>query len=119
MRKSGPPVPPNRDCGELLLELLRWFKLVHRPTVLNMLNDTLTNDKDRRIYHLSDGTMSSREIAQQTGVTHTTVVRLWKTWAQKGLMEPCPSVRGRYRHVVPLSEVGLADEEDEDSTPGQ
>lgn len=99
--------------------MLRWFKLVHRPTVLNLLSDTLKTDKERRIYQLSDGTISSREIAQQTGVTHTTVVRLWKTWAQKGIMEPCPSVRGRYRYVVPLSEVGLADEEDEESPAGQ
>ena len=96
------------DIIQLLRELVRWTRFQGMLKVKEVLLDTLKNDREKLIYHYSDG-RGSREVAELVGLrSHKTVLDYWKKWAKLELMEPI-RVRGgiRYRRAFSLPDFGI------------
>ncbi len=82
--------------------------LAHRQA-RELITRNLTKQIERRVYELSDGKRSSRDIEKMIGkeVTQRTVVTWWQKWKELGLVEQSPTYSGRVRKLVPLEELGL------------
>jgi len=93
---------------KILQEILKWIKFAGAKEVRNVLAATLDTEQKRLIYHLSDGTKGSVEIAQAAKVGDSTVRRYWESWARQGIVEPL-KVRGgeRYRKSFELEDFGF------------
>ncbi len=51
------------------------------------LTDIFSIPRDRRIYELSDGTRSTRDIGKIISIDQKVISRLWKAWADMGIVE--------------------------------
>jgi hypothetical protein len=93
--------------AQLMLAELReqslWLKFLGTQAILPILEEVLETPKQRKIYELSDGRRSVRDIARSAEVGVGTVSRLWNQWAELGLAAESPEVPGRWRHLVSLS----------------
>ncbi len=98
-----------------LLRLVRF--LAHRQALL-LVEENLTKPIERRVYELSDGMRSSRDIekAVSKAVTQRTVVTWWQKWRRLGLVEQSPIYSGRMRQLMPLAELGLTIEGGEEES---
>lgn len=93
---------------ELLSEILKWIKFAGAKEVREVLATTLDTDQKRSIYHLSDGSRGSVEIANLTKTSDRTVRRYWESWARQGIVDPL-KVRGgeRYKKSFELEDFGI------------
>ncbi len=93
---------------ELLSEILRWIKFSGSKEVRQILGSTLDTDQKRLIYHLSDGTRGSVELAELSKTSHRTVRRYWESWARAGIVDSI-RVRGgdRYKKSFELEDFGM------------
>jgi predicted transcriptional regulator len=102
------------ESAVLLREILKWIRFSGMKEVSNALRTTLDSAQKIRIYHLSDGENSTRDIAKEANVSDATVRNYWKLWATTGIVEPIKAGTGdRYRHVFDLEELGISLEEPE------
>ena len=67
----------------------------------------LATDSQRRVYDLSDGIRTTREIAAGAGVGAATVSRWWAQWVRQGLMVPSEIHPGRWAHLASADELGF------------
>jgi len=91
---------------ELLQEILKWTKFEGTEKVRIVIDSELDDEIKKIVYHLSDG-KSSEEIAKFVNVSSRTVLRYWKRWGKKGIMEVHPDYKRRYRKVFSLEEIGM------------
>lgn len=103
----------SRMAGEdeLVKELRehgKWLRLLGLASLRPLLATTVASDRDRLIYELSDGTRSTRDIANLAGVSKMTVSRLWQDWLAIGLCTESKGTEGRAEHLVSLAKVGIA-----------
>ncbi len=96
-------VEPNSQASDIVRELQeanRWLRLLAEPHIVDRLSQQLTGKLDRAIYQASTGG-SSREVAKEAGVAHTTVQDAWERWAPSGIVEETETP-GRFRRIVDL-----------------
>jgi len=92
---------------ELLEEIRKWSRFQSWKEVKEVLLDVLGDDASKLIYHYSDG-RSSREVAQYVDRDYGVIVRLWKKWAEIGIVEPFAVQRGtRYKRLFSLEDFGI------------
>lgn len=96
----------NEGLMESLDEIRRWVKILALPVLREGLAAELGTPESRKVYQLTDGTRTIREVAESAGVGFGTVQRSWQLWASKGLLEPAAR-QGRFRRIVDLNEIGL------------
>jgi len=108
MSSSRASSTPSDKIEELLTEILKWIRFAGSKEVREVLAVTLDTEQKRLIYHLSDGSKGSIEIATLSGISDSTVRRYWESWARQGLMDPV-RVRGgeRYRKSFELEDFGV------------
>jgi len=94
-----------QELVEVQREMLRWIRFSSIPQLRHTLETVLAGDLDRRIYELTDGEGTSRNIAALVGVSKTTITSKWAKWAQLGIVERLPS--GQCRRLCSLGEVGI------------
>jgi len=92
----------------LLRELIRWTRAMASPLVRERLECTLRTAEERRIYGLTDGLNSTRQIAKAGGVSKTTVGEWHRKWEQEGIVTEVPGSRGKRCKLFSLSEVGMS-----------
>jgi len=88
-------------------ETNRWLKVIALPALAQALENALQTPEEKRVYEASDG-RTSREVGQDAGMSHVTVLRHWKRWAGAGLVEQVAA--GRYARLVSLGDVGIETE---------
>jgi hypothetical protein len=98
--------PASTEAIPLLKEILRWVKIGAIP-LREILLQELKTDQDRLVYEFSDGENSTRDVEKGTGLDHVTVARLWKKWADVGIVEPSEKYQGRYRRVCSLRDLAI------------
>jgi hypothetical protein len=98
--------PASDEAIPLLKEILRWVKIGAIP-LREILLQELKTDQDRLVYEFSDGENSTRDVEKETGLDHVTVARLWKRWADVGIVEPSEKYQGRYRRVCSLRDLAI------------
>lgn len=67
-----------------ILELLDF--LVH-DEIEKSLSHLFTSSKEMRVYELTDGTRSTRDIGQLIGLDKQGISILWRKWAEIGIVE--------------------------------
>jgi hypothetical protein len=101
----------SEELSDKIDELIFWVKYSVWKTLLTDLKVNLKDDVEKLVYELSDGSNSTRDIAQiisKSGrqVTHVTVANLWQKWSLVPLVIPT-NRSGRYRKVVSLKTTGI------------
>jgi len=98
-----------KNIESKLEELLKWTRIATKQQIRPFISKNLETDMETAIYELSDGSRSTRDIAQILGkVSHVTVSRYWKKWANLSIVEPSPTYHGRYKKICSLEEVGIS-----------
>jgi hypothetical protein len=93
----------------LLREILKWIKFAGMKEVKNTLVSALDNEQKRLVYHLSDGSRGTVEIAKLTGIgSNRTVADMWEAWLRLGLGESIPVKGGtRFKRSFDLEDFGI------------
>jgi hypothetical protein len=105
----------SNRLSELLEETKRqtaWLKILALPRLKQVMEETLTNKKEKRMYELSDGSNSTVDVSKQLlkegiRVSHMTVYNRWKKWASLGIVIPSEEYTGRFKKVIGLADLGL------------
>lgn len=98
-----------REILENQRETQRLVHFLSHRLARDLIEEHLTKNIERRVYELSDGIRSSRDIEKTIGkvVTQRTVVSWWQKWQKLGLVEKSPTYSGRVRKLIGLEELGL------------
>jgi len=93
----------------LLREILKWIKFAGMKEVKNTLVSVLNNEQKRLVYHLSDGSRGTVEIAKLVGIGSTsTVFDMWQAWLKLSLGESIPVKGGsRFKRSFDLEDFGI------------
>jgi len=99
----------ENEQTRLLREILKWIRFMGMKEVKNVLNSVLKDDQDRLVYHLSDGTRGTVEIAQLAKIGSTaTIAKYWQTWSKLNLGENRPVKGGsRFERSFDLADFGI------------
>lgn len=102
----------EKDLLKELKEQTKWLKFLALPQLKEIIEKTLTTKELRRIYDLSDGKNSTRDIAEKLSkeemeVGHVKVYRNWKKWFTWGIVIPSEKYSGRYRKIINLEDLGI------------
>lgn len=89
----------DADILEELKKQTVWLKAIALRALKDVIQEELKSPQDRKIFELSDGKRTTREIAKAAGVSHATVIQNWKRWAALGLVIESESRKGRYKKI--------------------
>lgn len=64
-----------------------YLRLMVSAEIEKSLKDTFISNEEIRVYELSDGNRTTRDIEDIIGVSRQTVSNLWKKWEALGLVE--------------------------------
>ena len=94
---------------EMCAEYLRIYKFVNHSKIVEILNKELGGNSDikKKIYELSDGSRSTRDIQKIVEISPPTITAYWKQWALAGIVIPAER-KGRYKAAFNLKEYGLS-----------
>ncbi len=81
-----------------------WLRLLGIQTLRPLL-ERMTDAAERHAYELSDGRITSREVAHFVGRGKSTIARWWAEWIALGIATDAGD--GRARHLVSLAELGI------------
>jgi DNA-binding transcriptional MocR family regulator len=96
------------EKNEVLAELkeqTKWLRFLGLRALGPALETVLKSPAERRAYDFSDGSRSTRAVADQVGVSQRTVSNWWQRWASAGIVETDST--GRAKHLATLLSAGL------------
>jgi hypothetical protein len=96
--------PSDPVLAELRVQT-RWLRFIAIQAALPRVHAVVVSPAHRRVYDLSNGVRSTREVASAASVGVATVSRLWNQWAGIGLMIESDRYPGRYERVTRLGDV--------------
>lgn len=85
-----------------------WLRLLGLQTLRPTLQEILKSDKQRLAYEYSDGSKTTRQVAEASGTGAGTVSRWWTEWLAIGVCVEAPGHSGRARHLASLTDLGLS-----------
>jgi transposase len=101
--------------SDLVLEELRTQTQLLRLLVVEAMTtrarQVIAKSTHVRVYALTDGARTARDIAAAAGVGLGTVSRLWTSWAREGLIAPSTTTEGRWAAVVPAARLAATEEQ--------
>ena len=96
--------------SEILAELrvqTAWLRVLAAPILRAQLERLLTTSKKRRVFEMTTGDATTRDIAAACGVGAATVSRWWADWVSEGVARTV-GAQGRVAHVVSLASLGMS-----------
>lgn len=84
-----------------------WLRVLGIQAIKDLIKENIKEEQDKKIYELSNGHASTREIAKNVGSSHAKVASKWKEWASLGLVIPSEAFQGRFKKIVSLKDLGL------------
>ena len=84
-----------------------WLRVLALQAIKDSIIKELKSEQDKKIYELSDGQKTTREIAKEVGCSHVKVATVWNKWASAGLVMPSESRKGRFKKIVTLGDLGI------------
>lgn len=99
----------ERTLEDMFSDFLKIYKFVNHSQIVEALRNELDDDSNnkKKVYELSDGALSTRDIQKIAGVSPPTITSYWKQWAQSGIVTPAER-KGRYKAAFDLREYGLS-----------
>ena len=90
-------------------EILKWVRILARKEVKNMLEEVLSDDTKKLVYHYSDGNRGTRDFKEIANVKSTATISVyWREWASQGIVELRPVQGGeRAKKLFNLEEFGI------------
>jgi hypothetical protein len=107
-----PSAGPVQSMDVMLAELraqTRWLQILAIEALAPRARAVIKSPSHLRVYELTDGARTTREIAAAAGVGAATVSRLWSQWAREGLVAPSDHFEGRSASVIPTSRLGATE----------
>jgi CRP-like cAMP-binding protein len=105
------------DARELLAELIAQQRTTNDllramaiPTLTETLRSLLRKEVERKAFEASDGTRTTRAVADAAGSSPATISRWWTAWRNAGVAVDAPD--GHVRHLIPLSALGIKIEDE-------
>lgn len=95
--------------SDILAELraqTAWLKVLAAPILKEQLERLLSTGKKRRVFEMTTGDATTRDIASICGVGAGTVSRWWADWVREGVARTI-GTQGRVAHVVSLASLGM------------
>jgi hypothetical protein len=94
----------------ILREILKWIRFAGIKEVKAILLSNLDTEQKKLVYHLSDGTRGTVEVAKTANVGSTkTIFDMWQAWLKQGLGESIPVKGGsRFKRSFDLEDFGIA-----------
>jgi hypothetical protein len=95
--------------NEILTELRAqtgWLRVLAAPILRAQLERLLTTGKKRRVFEMTTGDATVRDIASGCGVGLGTVSRWWADWVREGVARTV-GPQGRVAHLVSLASLGM------------
>ncbi len=84
-----------------------WLRILGIQAIKDLIKENIKEEQDKKIYELSNGQASTREIARNVDSSHAKVASKWKEWASLGLVIPSESFQGRFKKIISLKDLGL------------
>ncbi len=99
----------NDEQTRLLREILKWIRFAGMKEAKSTLVSVLDTEQKRLVYHLSDGTRGTVEIAKLARIGSTqTVFVMWQAWLRLSLGESIPVKGGsRFKRSFDLEDFGI------------
>lgn len=89
-------------------EQLKWTKISGMNQLKSIFEQNLKPEDEKRVYELSDGERSTRDIERLTNVSRSKIATLWKKWYKMGIMERSEKYEGkRMKKSFSLLDVGI------------
>lgn len=89
-------------------EQLKWTKISGMNQLKSIFEQNLKLEEEKRVYELSDGERSIRDVERITNVRRTKIASLWKKWYKMGIMERSEKYEGkRMKKSFSLLDVGI------------
>lgn len=83
-----------------------WLRVIGTQAIKDSIRENIQLEQDKKIYELSNGKATTREIAKKVGSSHTKVADKWKGWAALGLVIPSDEFEGRFKKIISLKDLG-------------
>ena len=99
----------ERTMEEMFSEFLMIYKFINHSQIVETLRNELDDDASnkKKIYELSDGARSTRDIQKIVAISPPTITAYWKQWALSGIVIRTEK-KGRFKAVFDLKEYGLS-----------
>ena len=88
-----------------LKEQTKWLRFLGLRELPSVLSSQLKDDVQKRAYELSDGTRSTRAIAELVGVSSKSISNWWQRWTSVGITVTDAS--GRATRLASLRSMGI------------
>lgn len=95
------------NIEEHLKEILKWLKVSSLRQVRETLEMELNTYEKKRIYELTDGKKSQKQIGTLVGISRRSVSYYWQKWQGLGILVSSEHRKGRMKKIISLSEVGI------------
>lgn len=99
------------EIAATLKEILKWIRLQATPAAKTMLESTLSDTSQRKIYQALDGNLTQKQLALAFKTSQPTISRLLTAWQRLGIVEETPS--GGYLRSFDLKGLGIESNVDE------
>lgn len=98
-----------KQTHETLNEILKWLKFIGNEKIRTIFKENFKEDFEFKLYDLSDGKRTTRELAAELSINKDTVTTYWDKWTELGIMEKIPVKGGgtRGKKIFSLSELGV------------
>ena len=109
MTETGLETQLLDQIASSLHELVRIARAISHSAIKDLLQATLDSEHKVLVYHLLDGTRTTKDIQQLTGVNVRYVSEWGQEWERIGIVEsdPISGRKGRRRRVFDLSTFGI------------
>jgi len=102
----------NEKILNELKEQTKWLRVLAIFRLKEIIKEFLITKEQKRIYELSDGKNSTRDIAKKLlaegiKISHQTVANYWKKWSTVGLVIPSEKYPGRFEKVISLKDLEI------------
>lgn len=99
----------ENDILNQLKEQTKWLRFLSIQTLTPLIKENITTLEQKKIFELSDGEKSTRDISkllknEGIEVSHQTIANYWKKWAAVGLVVPSKKFNGRFEKIIGLNE---------------
>lgn len=92
------------ETDELLKEILKWQKIQAKATVRPLIFSLLDSKEKRKVYELTDGSLTVKQILERAGAATGTISNWWNDWLVEGILY---QEGNRYFGVIPIKGISF------------
>ena len=87
----------DQGLAELLTRTNELLSVLVKAELRSALSTELADGKKRKLYELTDGERTTRDLAPTVGMSAASISRTWQSWDEVGLLV---KRNGKYRRIL-------------------